>query len=364
MKDQIRQLMIRQISGNSDPSEEKVLHSLLAGDTHLAEEYEQLKRIWQASGYKYTVEELNSDEEWFNLEKKLNASAKKKTREVRFTNSWIGVAAAVSLLMIWTYIMFNSFDLSEDPSLVRIITYDSVRSVYLPDSSRVWLDVHSELTYTSDFGNDRREVALNGEAYFEVERDTTRKFSVSANGVIVSVLGTSFNVRSNLEDDEVEVSVSTGKVAVRDSTQMILLAANERAVYSREKKSLVKSRIRDRRYLQWRKSNDAIYHDEVTHFHNYIRHDYNWKKNDINLTRVSGKIVNNATLAVYQSVRLKATYFTKSKGRRASTYFTVDGPIRPGESLSYKKTLLFDWLSRTSNIKIEMQDVKIEKKDH
>ena len=362
MKNGFWKLMMRNISGNASSSEQEELHAILSRDNSKAEEYRRLEKTWQASGAKLEMRELDTDTEWRRLKERLAESpVKKQTPVLQMTNSWIGVAASLVLLAVWIFILVRNDDHSVDSRLTRITAIDSVKSVYLPDSSRVWLNIHSQLTYLPGFGKVHREVALYGEAFFEVRRDTSRQFLISVGGVEVSVLGTSFNVKSHQPDSIVEVTVASGKVAVRDSSQVVFLSRNEKAVYSHDKRLLSKTSVNHRKYLDWMKSNDAIYQEEMANYQQYIEHDHRWAKNDINLTKVKGILKNNATLAIYKNITLKATYYTKNKGQRNSTVFTIDGPIGPGEQLEYRKTLLFDWLSNTSGIKIDIQQVEIEK---
>ena len=64
------------------------------------------------------------------------------------------------------------------------------------------------------FGKEKREVHLNGEAYFKVLPDETRPFLVVANHAVIEVRGTEFNVRAWRRTGKVRVAVATGKVAL------------------------------------------------------------------------------------------------------------------------------------------------------
>ncbi|MCG8385380.1 MAG: FecR domain-containing protein [Cytophagales bacterium] len=362
MKDYVWKLMMLNISGNANSLEQEELRSILSKDDEKAVEYRQLEKIWQSSGMKLETGELGTDREWHRLEVRLaEASAVDQPPVFRMANSWIGVAASLVLLMVWIYILVRDQGTAVEPQLAKVTAVDSVKSFYLPDSSRVWLNINSQLTYLPGFGTDHREMTLYGEAFFEVRRDTTRQFLIAAGGLKVGVLGTTFNVKSYPADSSTEVTVISGKVAVRDSAKVIFLTRDEKAVYSNSEKILSKTRVNQRAHLDWMKSNDAVYHEEVADFLQYLQHDHRWEKNGINLSKVSGSLMNNATLAIYKNIELKATYYTKNKGQRNSTIFTIEGPIRPGERLEYGKTLFFDWLSNTSDIKINIQQVEIEK---
>ncbi|WP_114779187.1 FecR domain-containing protein [Botryobacter ruber] len=83
--------------------------------------------------------------------------------------------------------------------------------VVLPDGSKVWLNAASSLRFPTAFSGAERRVALTGEAYFEVVKDT-KQFIVDAGEVDVTVLGTSFNVSSYDEDNTIATTLVTGHV--------------------------------------------------------------------------------------------------------------------------------------------------------
>mgnify|MGYP001472807545 FL=1 len=66
-------------------------------------------------------------------------------------------------------------------------------TVKLPDGSTVKLNSGSSITYPEMFLDDRREVVLKGEGFFDVKKNQKQPFIVMANKAKVKVLGTSFN---------------------------------------------------------------------------------------------------------------------------------------------------------------------------
>ncbi len=92
----------------------------------------------------------------------------------------------------------------------------------LSDGTRVWLNAASRLQFPSVFRKDRREVQAEGEVYFEVAKDAARPFRVRTGGVVVEVLGTSFNIRAYPEE-EYKTTLVEGSVAVNylDKTMKI-----------------------------------------------------------------------------------------------------------------------------------------------
>lgn len=99
----------------------------------------------------------------------------------------------------------------------------------LSDGSKVWVNAGSRLRYPSHFDGERR-IELQGEALFDVAKDSLRPFIVSAGGMAVKVLGTKFDVRA-YADKSFSVSLLRGLVRVyREGTGEagVILHPNER----------------------------------------------------------------------------------------------------------------------------------------
>jgi transmembrane sensor len=102
----------------------------------------------------------------------------------------------------------------------------------LPDGSLVWLNANSRLRYADTYRQGRDVDLLEGEAFFEVRRDTLHPFRVRTGAIWVTVLGTSFNVKAYPGAPTVAVTVATGQVAVADSIQRLaLLSPNQQLAY-------------------------------------------------------------------------------------------------------------------------------------
>jgi len=89
--------------------------------------------------------------------------------------------------------------------------------VSLLDGSQVILSPGSMLRYDAAFGVGRREVRLDGEAYFAVRHDQRRPFLVHAGDLRVTDLGTEFVVRAYPEDRYGRVVVREGRVGIGDT---------------------------------------------------------------------------------------------------------------------------------------------------
>ena len=84
----------------------------------------------------------------------------------------------------------------------------------LSDGTRVRIAPASRLRIAADYGDERRDVWLDGQAYFDVVHDARRPFTVYAGNASARDLGTTFAVRSYAEDRAVQVVVREGVVAL------------------------------------------------------------------------------------------------------------------------------------------------------
>lgn len=146
---------------------------------------------------------------------------------------WLRVAA-VLLLLVGVVFLFRSYRARVLPELppVAVAAGAAKRLVALPDGSQVWLNRNSRLSYAARFDSGR-VVRLVGEAFFEVQKDAGRPFTVLSATSRTRVLGTSFNVRAYPHEDSVEVAVVTGRVAVaprQAATDSVLLTPGLRTV--------------------------------------------------------------------------------------------------------------------------------------
>lgn len=101
--------------------------------------------------------------------------------------------------------------------------------VTLPDGTDVWLNSASSLTYPVAFSGDSREVALTGEAYFEVKENKAKPFMVKVRDIQVRVLGTGFNIMSYDEEPTIQTSLVHGAVKVSYKKASSILKPGQQA---------------------------------------------------------------------------------------------------------------------------------------
>ena len=120
----------------------------------------------------------------------------------------------------------------------------------LSDGTRVWLNADSKLKYPVTFGNDIREVELEGEGYFKVTKDERKPFRVVVKKQTVEVLGTEFNVDAYPGEKNIYTTLVSGKVKVDADGQTVILDPGMQSVVNDEKMYTRKVNVAE--VISWR----------------------------------------------------------------------------------------------------------------
>src|SRR5579872_3819268 len=117
-----------------------------------------------------------------------------------------------AVLVIAFGLAYSIFIFVRSPLIEISTEANAKQEIKLPDGSHVWLHSSSQLRYPRKFDKDNREVFLDGEAYFEIVKDPAKPFIVHAHETTTKVVGTSFDLRNYGKEEQVELTVFTGKV--------------------------------------------------------------------------------------------------------------------------------------------------------
>jgi ferric-dicitrate binding protein FerR (iron transport regulator) len=141
-------------------------------------------------------------------------------------------AAAVVLIAICTSAYWLFTATPAPPPLLSLHTEaGSSKEISLTDGTHIRLNGGTTLRYPTHFSGKSREVYLDGEAFFEVSKDSSHPFIIHSPALTTTVLGTSFNVKTSANEAMSEVAVATGKVRVAVTGQEVLLTPGEKVHY-------------------------------------------------------------------------------------------------------------------------------------
>ncbi|PKQ62768.1 hypothetical protein BZG02_11225 [Labilibaculum filiforme] len=201
-----------------------------------------------------------------NIQSHKNHKLQKNTI-IRRLASFYKLAAAVLLLPLLCSAIYFYLEKNNPKEWVEeYVPYGESKMVYLPDSSRLWLNAGTKLIYPKKFNNSLRQIYVAGEAYAEVKKDKSRPFILTAGEVTVEVLGTKFNVKSYSEDSHIAVSLMEGSVKMnafyKGENKTKLLKPGEIVRYSKSTGELQKSEFIVSTRKQWYNSKGFYFIDE------------------------------------------------------------------------------------------------------
>ncbi|WP_046148436.1 FecR family protein [Parabacteroides sp. HGS0025] len=163
--------------------------------------------IYMAADTLNTIKEVNSAEA---LEQ-----VKKRFRKPNKTNYLVWFQKVAAILILPLLLSTIYFVTKKEPvEYIEIKTNPGmVAALNLPDGSKVWLNSGSYLKHPQKFTGDTRTVELDGEAYFSVQKDKSKRFIVNTPfDLKAEVLGTEFNIEAYKESNQVTTSLVSGSV--------------------------------------------------------------------------------------------------------------------------------------------------------
>ena len=214
----------------------------LTDDANLAY-YTQLKKIWDDSRQLALTSTVDENRAWQKFQQKIYP-----VRGRRTGFGWMRVAASVAITVaigILGYWIFN--DRTKE---MTIVAQKTVLNDTLPDGSVVTVNKGSSISYSSQFKGETRRVSLKGEAFFNVTPNKKKPFVISVNDVQITVVGTSFNVKTI--SGNTEVIVETGIVKVTRAGKTVELKANEETIAGAKDSLLTKEKVSDQLYKYYR----------------------------------------------------------------------------------------------------------------
>lgn len=172
---------------------------------------------------------------------------------------WLGYAAAIiavavssGLLTRWYILQDHSDVVASEMNTLYTPAGQRARLV-LQDGTEVWLNAKSKLVYPAHFAGKERRVRVEGEAFFNVAKDSVKPFIVSAENVDMKVMGTQFNVYCYPDAEYIKTSLLEGCVHVffQDrENEGVLLKPNQQVTVSEGKMEVRPIELEE--YFLWR----------------------------------------------------------------------------------------------------------------
>jgi len=228
-------LLVKHLLGETGPEETARVAAWLDADPANRHYYEHFRLIWQESrrlGDNFQGTDEQEEAAWQKFRQRIHRpsplhAVKDKPQNVsgrRIMPSWTRIAAILLGVASITGLVYLAGRNTPDK---QVASNTTVLTDTLPDGSQITLNRQSTISYPVKFHKDR-SIHLKGEAFFKIAADKENPFRVYTNGVTITVLGTSFNVRS--KGTATEIIVESGLVRVTDSLHSILVHPAEKVV--------------------------------------------------------------------------------------------------------------------------------------
>ena len=187
-----------------------------------------------------------------------------KGRFIALSRRAAAVAAAVVVVaMAVEYVVVKRF--AADTTTWLVTAENSKGRFPLPDGSVVWLNADSRLAYDGNFADGGpRRVRLEGEAFFDVKRDTLAPFEVEMGDLRVRVLGTRFNASHIAEFGVEEVTLQSGSVEVghAGSNKSVRLVPDQNCTFDAATGRMTVRNVSASNYCSW--TGDSIVFENRT----------------------------------------------------------------------------------------------------
>ena len=248
-------LLVKHLLGETGPDENARVEAWLAAHPSNRRYYEDLRLIWRESrrlGDNFQETDEQEEAAWQKFRRRIHPSHLKAVKHTpapkRILPLWTKIAAIFLLAASITAILYLINANTAAPEK-RVASTTTPLTDTLPDGSRITLNKQTNIKYPAKFKKERT-VQLQGEAFFAIAPDKAKPFRVYTNGVTITVLGTSFNVRDS--DTTTEIIVETGMVRVTDSLHDVLLHASEKLVLRKGDPALSKDSAHNKLYKYYR----------------------------------------------------------------------------------------------------------------
>lgn len=237
------------LAGELDNSEKERLLNWLKQNNENEILFSKLKNSQALVNHKFQNEIITKQ----NIDKELNivqynikrSSQLQNNFNLKKINSNWWIAAAI---LLFIYGLATSYSIAKTRQQIEynsITTQKGEKSkLTLSDGTTIWLNSESRVEYPTDVNRKYVEIKLKGEAFFDVIKNTKRKFVVKTESIDIAVTGTRFNVKSYENENSIEATLEKGEIIITGNIgnkkikDPVVLKPNEQARFVRNRKQI------------------------------------------------------------------------------------------------------------------------------
>jgi len=345
---EINLLIVSYFTGSITEDDLARLKQWLSASDENRRHFNKLRDSWILSGVNQSVSSIQIEESWNKF--KINLSGipfiRQKDEEPRILRylklaaSWLLIFGLGSALTWWLLVRPKEKIPAIASRSIEVYTPLGARSmIRLADSTQIWLNAGTKITYGEDYGQKTRSMRLIGEAYFKVAKDSLHPFIVKTEGIEIRALGTRFNVKAYPEEKTISATLEEGKIDIRtlnmtEKDDRLLLNPKEKLIYHKETRETDKytespeekilpvgktikikdvnilSNVRTELYTSWKDSRWIIYREPLSTLAPMLERRFNIKiffgDEQLKNLKFSGIIENETVDQIVSALKLTA----------------------------------------------------------
>ncbi len=259
----IDDLITNYLLGNISTEENSELNNWLNSSIENQRYFSEQKNLWELFEMHKKMQTIDEQKAFQKISRKIN-----KSPNIGLSVYFQRVAAILLFPLIAIAAFYYSKRTIDHVQIAQVTNTVETplgmrSSLILPDSTKVWLNAGSKISFPVVFSNQSREVSLSGEAYFEVKKNKKWPFVVFTKNVNVVVTGTTFNCNAYPENDQVQTVLVEGEVYLSNSSRTVLkqMNAGELAVYNKSNGQFIKKKTDLQKYIAW-KNGKLMFRDD------------------------------------------------------------------------------------------------------
>jgi ferric-dicitrate binding protein FerR (iron transport regulator) len=252
MDSRLTELSLKFLEGRTTVEEESQLFSEVFRSEETATEFKLLEDKWKATHTpsRKTLGELEA------FRRKARRASRRKRMPFLRRSAWMAGALALAGLAVYLFV-FRPNANKEPAAVAKAQTFiveaplGTHSKISLPDGTSVWLNAGSKISYDADFNTSNRNVALLGEACFDVVHNKDLPLVVSTSGCSFKVLGTKFNISAYEDDGCVRVALIEGSLQVNSPVEEDVMSKGDVVSVSSDSGYIQKYTDDVSQYVSW-----------------------------------------------------------------------------------------------------------------
>ena len=255
-------IILKYLQGNASEKEKERFFEWIEECEANRKEFYSLKKTWALTSKGNNEENIS----WGDMKQLTHKVTRYKKLYLRIMRQ---AAIIIFLIGLGVTLHFMGSDVLGKNNLTYSEDYyietplGQMANLQLPDGTSVILNSGSSISYTGDFSHGEREVILDGEAFFSVQKDSKHSFIVKTSILDVKVYGTSFNISAYSNEKSISTTLVEGSISLlnKDGREITKMEPGENASFARDQSNIKIKKINTDIYTSW-KSGLVTYRNE------------------------------------------------------------------------------------------------------